>query len=70
MNDFETVRGGLLDSEAEDELRPDVSAAYAALDRIEAEVERLRTALERIAWGPMGDDSPGVIARTAILEKV
>jgi chromosome segregation ATPase len=46
MNHFETVRYGLLDSEAEDELRPDVSAAYAALDRIEAEIKRLRAELE------------------------
>ena len=71
VNDFETVREALSDylgslPSAEDWTTPEddvINAANAALDRIEAEVERLRAALEQI------EHAFGRIARAALAKE-
>jgi len=55
VNDFETVREALTFSHS----TPETSPSLAALDRIEAEVERLRAAIEEHDCAPVRDAADG-----------
>jgi hypothetical protein len=81
VSDFETVRSNRIhielvseaDAKRFDAALARIEAAFEYnYDEAEmvpgllAEVERLRAALERIAWGPIGDDGPVIIARAAL----
>jgi len=69
MNDFEMVRDGI--GWSDDSLESDeaYAAALATLDRIEAEVERLRAALAQIADLPDEGEGGNDIARAALAKE-